>query len=205
MKKALGLICAALLGLAEGATAQTNAVTLVTDVAVVDVASGSVAEDQSILIRDGVIAAVGPELEPQADAVNWFDGDGAYVVPGLWDSHVHIFSSPTEPDTALPLYLVNSITGIRDMGALWPLEEQKTPQRRIDTGEVIGPRLVLSGAWVDASPGSWPGMFLADTAEEARAVVERSKNRTAICCQTHCFLRWRKSNGTATQNWLARS
>jgi hypothetical protein len=45
-------------------------------------------------------------------------------------------------------------------------------QWRIET-EVNGPRLVLSGAWVDAAPGSWPGMFLADTGDEARAVVDR--------------------------------
>ncbi|MEQ8403137.1 MAG: amidohydrolase family protein [Nitratireductor sp.] len=101
------------------------------------------------------------------------DGSGAFLIPGLWDSHVHIFSSPTEPETALPLYLINGVTGIRDMGALWPIEEQQALQAQIEAGEVLGPHLILAGAWVDASPGSWPGMFLADTPDEARAVVDR--------------------------------
>ena len=33
--------------------------------------------------------------------------------------------------------------------------------------------MILSGAWVDASPGSWPGMFLADSPSEARDVVDQ--------------------------------
>jgi hypothetical protein len=66
----------------------------------------------------------------------------------------YIFSTRDEPDTALPLYLVNGITGIRDMGALWPIRDQQDLQARIDSGAVIGPRLILSGAWVDAAPGS---------------------------------------------------
>ena len=171
MRRALGLVAAALLASESGAAGQTGDAVVVTDVNIVDVATGTVAENQSILIEDGVIAAVGAGVE--AASAERFDGDGAFVIPGLWDSHVHVFSSPTEPETALPLYLINGVTGIRDMGALWPIEEQRALQRRIESGEVLGPRLVLSGAWVDASPGSWPGMFLADTPAEARSVVER--------------------------------
>lgn len=126
---------------------------------------------QSLLFCDGQIVEIGKTIAP-GDATQ-FDTEGAYLIPGLWDSHVHVFSTPTEPDTALPLYLTNGVTGIRDMGALWPISEQKALQARIAAGEVLGPRLVLSGAWVDASPGSWPGMFLADKPDAARAVVAR--------------------------------
>ena len=143
---------------------------LLSDVTIVDVTGGTLGPGQSVLIRDGLIADVGAELA-QASATR-LDGAGGYLIPGLWDSHVHVFSMPTEPDTALPLYLLNGITGIRDMGALWPIAEQQALQARIEAGEVLGPRLILAGAWVDARPGSWPGMFLADTPEEARDVVD---------------------------------
>ncbi|MEQ8743011.1 amidohydrolase family protein [Parasphingorhabdus sp.] len=155
-----------------GAQALAQSDTLLTDVTIVDVTEGTLTPNQSILIRDGLIVEVGPEIELDASATR-IDGAGGYLIPGLWDSHVHIFSSATEPDTALPLYLINGVTGIRDMGALWPIAEQKALQARIETGEALGPRLVLSGAWVDASPGSWPGMFLADSPEDAREVVAR--------------------------------
>ncbi len=165
-----GLLALALtFGVAAEAQAQSE--TLLTDVTIVDVAGGTLAPGQSVLIRDGLIVEVGADVT-SASATR-LDGAGGYLIPGLWDSHVHIFSSVSEPETALPLYLVNGVTGIRDMGALWPIAEQQALQARIETGEVLGPRLILAGAWVDASPGSWPGMFLADTPDEARGVVDR--------------------------------
>ncbi len=157
------------LGIAAQAQAQSE--TLLSDLTIVDVIEGTLAPGQSVLIRDGLIAEVGPDITSASATV--LDGAGGYLIPGLWDSHVHIFSSESEPETALPLYLINGITGIRDMGALWPIADQQALQARIETGEVPGPRLILAGAWVDAAPGSWPGMFLADTPEEARAVVDR--------------------------------
>ncbi len=167
-----GLLALALtFGGAAEAQAQAQSETLLTDVTNVDVAGGTLAPGHSVLIRDGLIAEVGEDIA--SDTATPVNGAGGYLIPGLWDSHVHIFSSPTEPDTALPLYLIDGATGIRDMGALWPIAEQQALQALIETGEVLGPRLILAGAWVDASPGSWPGMFLADTAGAARGVVDR--------------------------------
>ncbi len=161
------ITCAALL-----ISGYASADVLLTNVTVVDVETGTLAEGQSVLIENDRIAEIGNAITAP-EGTPLFDGGGAYLIPGLWDSHVHIFSSPSEPDSALPLYLINGVTGIRDMGALWPIAEQMALQARIEAGEVLGPRLVLSGAWVDATPGSWPGMFLADTPEAARAVVDR--------------------------------
>jgi N-acyl-D-aspartate/D-glutamate deacylase len=161
----LVLACAAL-----AQPKETAADTLVTDVTVVDIETGTLAAGQSVLITGKRIAEIGTSLTAPAETVT-LDGGGGYLIPGLWDSHVHIFSTSTEPDSALPLYLINGVTGVRDMGALWSIAEQQDLQARIEAAEVVGPRLVLSGAWVDASPGSWPGMFLADTPDTARSVV----------------------------------
>lgn len=172
MRRAFQALLALAMSTAIGVSAQAQSGTLLSDVAIVDVSGGTITPGQSVLIRNGLIVEVGPDIDPDA-SVTHINAAGGYLIPGLWDSHVHIFSSATEPDTALPLYLINGVTGIRDMGALWPIAEQKTLQGQIEAGEVLGPRLVLSGAWVDASPGSWPGMFLADTADDARQVVAR--------------------------------
>ncbi|OAN80725.1 hypothetical protein A8B78_10085 [Jannaschia sp. EhC01] len=144
---------------------------LLEDVAIVDVEAGTVTPGQSVLIEDGMILQVGADLTIPTGPLETFDGNAGYLIPGLWDSHVHIFSSPAEPATALPLYLINGVTGIRDMGALWSFEDQQALQTQIEAREVLGPRIVLSGAWVDGSPGSWPGMFLADTPGQAAEVV----------------------------------
>lgn len=163
------LVLALAIFVATEARAQLD--TLLTDVTIVDVIEGTLTPGQSVLIQDGVIAELGADVS--SDTATPMDGAGGYLIPGLWDSHVHIFSSASEPGTALPLYLINGVTGIRDMGALWPIPEQQALQGRIEAGEVLGPRLILAGAWVDARPGSWPGMFLADTPQEARGVVDR--------------------------------
>lgn len=179
---AFAAICAWLAAMAPPA-AQADA--LLSDVTLVDVETGTLVHEQSVLIEGSHITAIGPDLTAR-DGVQRMNG--GYLIPGLWDSHVHIFSSPTEPDTALPLYLINGITGIRDMGALWPIAEQKDLQARIEAGQVLGPRLVLSGAWVDASPGSWPGMFLADTPDEARTVVKRIAAEDWVAVKSYSML-----------------
>lgn len=120
--------------------------------------------------------------------VEVLDAEGGFLIPGLWDSHVHVFSSATEPDTAFPLYLLNGVTGIRDMGALWPIADQQRLQARIEAGDVLGPRVILSGAWVDAAPGSWPGMFLADTPEQAKAVVEQIRKEGWAAVKAYSML-----------------
>ena len=147
---------------------------LIRDVHVVDLASGAVTSGQDIKMRAGSIVEVGatPLSAPGATIV---EGGGGYVIPGLWDSHVHVFSSAAEPAAAFPLYILNGVTGIRDMGGLLPLDEMKRIAAAVEAGDAVGPRVILSGAWVDASPGSWPGMFLADSAEQARSVVQQIK------------------------------
>jgi hypothetical protein len=171
MRHATRILFAVALAFVPAPHARAQSETLLTDVTLVDVTEGTLTPGQSVLVRDGLIAQIGVDIA--SDTATPVDGAGGYLIPGLWDSHVHIFSTATEPDTALPLYLLHGVTGIRDMGALWPIAEQQALQARIEAGEVPGPRLVLAGAWVDASPGSWPGMFLADTPDEARGVVDR--------------------------------
>lgn len=170
MKSALFRAVAASLSLIAPVPAIAQA-TLLTDVTIVDVEAGTTTPGRSVLVRDGRIDRIGETIGATGATV--LDAEGGFLIPGLWDAHVHVFTAPDEPETAFPLYLLNGVTGIRDMGALWPIEDQQALQRQVEAGEVLGPRLVLSGAWVDARPGSWPGMFLADTADEARAVVAR--------------------------------
>jgi len=43
-----------------------------------------------VLMRDGVITQVGPRLRPDGPAVPELDGGGRHVIPGLWDTHVHM-------------------------------------------------------------------------------------------------------------------
>ncbi|MGB3472465.1 MAG: hypothetical protein WBA51_16745 [Erythrobacter sp.] len=181
----LPLLIAAFASLVAPGTARADVI--IENVNIVDIESGAIAERRTVLIEGNRIERIADDVD-YPEPVQRVDGEGRYLIPGLWDSHVHVFSSRTEPDTALPLYLIHGITGVRDMGALWPIADQKALQARIESGEVLGPRLVLAGAWVDANPGSWPGMFLADTPNEARGVVTQIEGEGWAAVKSYSML-----------------
>lgn len=103
------------------------------------------------------------------------DGSGRFLMPGLWDFHVHLFSAPGEEDFALPLAIVNGVTGVRDVGALRSLAEQRRVVQAVERGVRVGPRIVLAGALIDGPPGSWPGQMVAATPREGRQRVREAK------------------------------
>src|ERR1700719_3026857 len=79
------------------------------------------------------------------------DAAGQYLIPGLWDMHVHSAFGDWFPggrDIILPLFIANGVTGVRDMGGDIPvlLEWRK----EIASGRIVGPRMVISGPMLDA-------------------------------------------------------
>jgi imidazolonepropionase-like amidohydrolase len=68
------------------------------------------------------------------------DATGKYLIPGLWDMHLHLTISKA---SALPALVANGVTGVRDLGGL--LRELEDWRVRIDSGSIIGPRILRSG------------------------------------------------------------
>jgi imidazolonepropionase-like amidohydrolase len=128
-----------------------------------------------VIVGDRIVGiqAGGTARAPKSGRV--LDGSGKFLMPGLWDFHVHVFSAPGEEDFALPLSILNGITGVRDAGALRTLPEQQRVAAAIERGERVGPRLVLAGALIDGPPGSWPGQMVAATPDEGRQRVREAK------------------------------
>lgn len=82
----------------------------IVDVAVLAPDGLSMVEGQTVVLRDGVIAAVGPDI-PVPDGYPVVDGAGRYLIPGLVDGHVHTGANPND----FLLYLANGVTSIREM------------------------------------------------------------------------------------------
>jgi len=93
---------------------------------------------QTILLEDGIIKAMGEKLIIPWEA-NIINGTGKYLIPGLIDSHVHLFKSPND----LLLYIANGVTGIREMIGH---EERLSLKKQIENGR-IGPNM-----WVASPP-----------------------------------------------------
>ena len=130
------------------------------DTSVVDVERGTIRAHHDVAITDGTITTVLPTPAAAPSTGTIIDGSGAYVIPGLWDMHVHL--SAAGPDS-LPLFVVNGVLGVRDMGtdlAVVRRWRQNRPGR-------VAPRILGAGALLDSD------QFLAHVARVDRMVAER--------------------------------
>ena len=148
-------------------------------VTIVDVGDGSLHRDMAIVIsgdRVTSVAASGKEKIPKDARV--VDGSGKYVIPGLWDMHVHtIFGDwlPKDENITLPLFVANGVTGVRDMGG--DLEELKVWRAQIAAGKLLGPRMVISGPMLDGPVPRFPSSApVKDAADGKRVVDELQKS-----------------------------
>jgi imidazolonepropionase-like amidohydrolase len=88
-------IMACIIALAAAAHCQTTAFV---GVNVIPMDRERVLRDQTVIVRDGVITAIGRNPKVPKDAVS-IDGKGKYLIPGLVDMHTHLLSDSDEfPD-----------------------------------------------------------------------------------------------------------
>jgi len=153
--------------LALALLAQSPAV-VIRDASVVDVATGTIAPGQTIVLAGGRITALGAAVTSPAGATV-VDGRGAFVIPGLWDMHVHAVN-PGLDRLFLPLLVAHGITGVRDMWGGW--HSLDSARARIGRGAIIGPRIFGAGNLVDGVPPIWPGSLAVATAEAGRRAVD---------------------------------
>lgn len=142
----------------------------ITNVTVIDVASGRRIRDQTVLVQGNRIVTVGSAASlrvPPGHTV--VDGRHRFLVPGLWDMHVHA-SWPSFAAAFGALYIANGVTGVREMfGAIEDVRQWRT---RVDAGELVAPRMIGAGHLVDGQPPIWPGSVVARTAAEGKRAVD---------------------------------
>lgn len=132
----------------------------VVDVSVVDVTGGPALSGATVVIADGRIAAVGPTDEVDIPGgARIVPGQGRWLIPGLWDMHVHL-SKARAP--ALPLLVANGVLGVRDVGG--EMAELIEWREEIRSGERVGPRIVLAGPYLE-SPSNVLRVLLSETVE----------------------------------------
>lgn len=147
------------------------------DIAVVDVVEGVVRPRRGVLVVGNRIRVLGPvaELSPP-DHARRIDGRGKYLIPGLWDMHVHVFnqvSGRPPNEWAFPMLLAHGVTSIREM---WTRPEDMGQvqlwREAVAAGDLI-PRIAMAGTLVDGRPPAWPNALVVEDAAEARAAVRR--------------------------------
>ncbi|HUR00172.1 MAG TPA: amidohydrolase family protein [Gemmatimonadaceae bacterium] len=166
-------------------------------VAVVDVISGTVSENMAVAVRGNRILSVRRSSGARFADATVIDATGKYLIPGLWDMHVHAFTSPESTyalgaratDVYFPQYLSAGVTGIRDMGG-W-VDTIMSVRRRVRGHQVLGPRIVAAGMlfggknpWAPSSPHVW----VITSPDSARAAVDSMKRAGADFIKAHDFL-----------------
>ncbi len=142
----------------------------------IDGTGAPVRDGQTVLVKDGLIVAVGDDaLVPVPAGARELDLAGKTLIPGLIDLHGHTYfyssAGLTEMTVSGPrMYLAGGVTTIRTAGAQFPYAELNMKQE-IDQGRAPGPRMLITGPYLDGiAAGPSRERRLANE-EEARRVV----------------------------------
>ena len=121
--------------------------------------SGKVTSNSNIFVKDGKIEDVTYGEPNIPNGYEIIDAKGKFVMPGLWDMHVH-YSGPSEG----LLHLSCGVTNVRDMGNSQNVMEIKD---QIDNGQFLGPRIQIMSGFIDGA-----GEFAGPIGEQIHSVEE---------------------------------
>jgi imidazolonepropionase-like amidohydrolase len=151
------------------------------NVTVVDVRTGALQRDQTVVVDGNRITFVGPSKSAKAPRnARSVNCRGLFLIPGLWDMHVHLAFGdwfPDAQDISLPLFVANGVTGVRDMGS--ELDIVQRWRNEIEAGDLIGPRIRTSGPMLDGPKPRFPSSVAIATPDDARRAVADLKRRGA--------------------------
>jgi len=178
------LLTSSLLLLAPFIGAQTNppaAPIVITHVTIINPGASSVQPDATVFIEGDHVTSVliGAQVKLPASA-RILDGHNKFLLPGLWDMHVHSAFGDWFPggrDIILPLFIANGVTGVRDMGG--DLPALFAWRKKIAAGVIVGPRMIISGPMLDAllpdGKLRFPSSVAVTTPASAAAAVDSLK------------------------------
>jgi len=146
----------------DGPVAETT----IRNVTVVNVETGAELKDQTVKIQGNRIASITATQATDASLPGAVEARGAFLIPGLWDMHVHVHD-PNE----LALYIANGVTGVRVMAG-----DRDTAAFRAELARhQPAPQIYLASAIVDGNPPAWPGSIVVKKPADARRTVDEIK------------------------------
>src|SRR5919199_5457386 len=103
---------------------------------VIDASGAPARSDMTVVITGSRISAMGETGKvrvPQDAQV--VDATGKFVIPGLWDMHVH-----WNLKDSLPLFIANGVTGVRQM---WGMRRHHVWRKEFGKGPLLSPHIVI--------------------------------------------------------------
>ncbi len=149
------------------------------NVTLIDAVNG-VRPEQTVIMDGDRIVAVQPAGQP-VSAAQSIDGSGRYLIPGLWDFHVHL-SYDERLTAAMPdLFLSWGITSVRDTGGL--MEDMLPIVSAMRAEGAVAPRVFFAGPLLDGSIVVYDGNGRPEigvsvpSPDQARAMVRSLKEQ----------------------------
>ena len=147
------------------------------DVNVVDVENGQILEHRDVHVEGDRIKSVTEHRREPHPAGRSVSGKGRYLVPGLWDMHVHFridkFQNGRNPPEMLeenkdllPLYLAFGITAVHDMGSDITASVLKW-RSDIESGDLLGPSIFITGPKIEGAEPHYGGSISVTNRAEA--------------------------------------
>src|SRR5437016_897579 len=161
-----------------------------THVNIIGVTGAHIRKDMTVIVRGNHIVRIGKATRVRLPLdAKILDARGKFLIPGLWDMHVHtVFGDwiPGGKEVALPLFVANGITGIRDMGG--DLDTLLQWRSEISAGTLPGPRMIIAGPMLDGPKSRFPSSVSIATPEEGRKAVDDLKARGVDFIKVQSFI-----------------
>ena len=165
--------------------------TTIDNVTIVDVTNGRLQQRKTIVVEGNRIARI-ENATAATHAAATLDGTGMFVIPGLWDMHVHAyFTNDTArfhstSEVMFPLFIVNGVTSVRDLGS--NLDATLAARDSVAAHQLIGPRMMVSGPMIDGPTTRYAAAIKVATGDEARAAVRMLKSRGVDMIKTQSLI-----------------
>lgn len=148
--------------------------TLLYNANIVNVESGLV-QKNAVLIKGKTIEAIGAynQLKRGVSKTDRIDCEGKYLIPGLWDMHVHLEGAELIEDNKalLPVFVAYGITTVRDCAS--DLGEQVLAWRKeVETGTLLGPTIFTAGRKLEGKNSIWKGDLEIENETELSSMLD---------------------------------
>jgi imidazolonepropionase-like amidohydrolase len=148
---------------------------LIYDVTIVEVETGKLIRDAAVYIEKGKIQDIGlsRQLQKMYHKTTSINGNGKYLIPGLWDMHIHLEGTALVEDNEalLPIFLAYGITTVRDCASDLGLQVLAW-RDEVNTGKRIGPTIYTAGRKLEGKNSMWKGDLEIANEAELKAMLD---------------------------------
>src|SRR5690349_1348830 len=175
------LLILSVLLLARAKPDRTQGPIVLTHATIIDVNGSTPRRDTTVVITGDRISAIGDSASVSVPAdAQVIDATGKFLIPGLWDMHVHWYVRDT-----FTLFIANGVTSVRQMFGNSDLLRWRD---QIAKGSLLGPRMVVASPIIDGPEPVWPNSIAVRNEEEGRKAVRKVKQWGADFVKVYALL-----------------